>query len=871
MTPQGAGGLDQAVLLEQVSWIRRLARELVSDRELAEDLVQETCAVALQRAPEEPRKLRQWLAEVLRNALRQHARSQGRRRARESLAARPEGLEPTDVLVERVLLQRELVDAVVALEEPYRTTVLLRFFEELPPREIARRMGAPLATVNSRLQRALARLRERLDERDGASDGARDRAWAVLLLPWVRDLAPFGPPTLLSAAMNTKLLVSAGAAALAAGALLWWSVQPGVGRAKPAPENLALAAPDLPRAERADGAAPAEEPVHEREALPAPGPRAGPEAPVNAALAAWTVRLRVLDAEGLPMSGIEVAGEGSTEVLGTSGSGGWCVFTTRAEQLELGAADPRWVTIHEGSAQRESSLDPVLVLAPAITLAGFVRDEPGRPLSGASVRFELPRGFRTRFTEVLEAGRALGWRASSDAEGRFVFERVPAVAGCTLSAVLAGYEHDEIQAPESAARDLELVLFRPKLPLEGVLRGEVLAPDGARVPGARVGLGLASVVSDEQGRFELALARAVTADQLTAVKAGFLPARLERPGEPGAGRSGWPDHVELVLGGVALSIRGTVLDHEKKPVSGARVWVHDPTPTTPIGRMPGFLEPLMAGAPIPPEVLESEAHMPAEDGDNFYDWYTNVHEPSALWHWATTDGEGRFELGGLDRRRYKLDVLAKGSLQLETSQGFEAGERSAVVRLEPPDVFARVEGRVHSAAGVPVLDVSVSLFRPMIDARARIFGGNSQVVLIEPAGRTTTDATGRFTLENVPRKGARVSLRGDGIVPFSAEITAAELDLPVEVRCHLEVVLRADTATRFDQIQAYDGEGTRLDLMVLTEGSTNAYTGIELVGGRSGVVSVSERARELRFLKDGAVVETRTLDLVPGDVNRIEF
>jgi hypothetical protein len=144
-------------------------------------------------------------------------------------------------------------------------------------------------------------------------------------------------------------------------------------------------------------------------------------------------------------------------------------------------------------------------------------------------------------------------------------------------------------------------------------------------------------------------------------------------------------------------------------------------------------------------------------------------------------------------------------------------------------------------------------------------------VLIEQGGHTTTDATGRFTLENVPRKGAKVELRGDGIVPFSVEITAAELDLPVEVRCHIEVVLRADTATRFDQIQAADGEGKRLDLLVLTEGSTNAYTGIELVGGRSGIVSVSERARELRFLKDGAVVETKPLDLVPGDVNRIEF
>jgi protocatechuate 3,4-dioxygenase beta subunit len=547
------------------------------------------------------------------------------------------------------------------------------------------------------------------------------------------------------------------------------------------------------------------------------------------------------------------------------------VFPTQVERLVLSAADPHWVTIHEGSAARESSLDPVLVLAPAISLAGFVRDEAGRPLGGALVRFDLPRGFRTRFTEVLEASRPLGWRTSADAEGRFAFERVPAVAGSVLTAVLPGYEHGEIQAPEVTAAGLELVLYRPKLPLTGVLHGEVLDPDGQRVSGARVGLGLASVVSDEQGRFELALARAVTADALTAVKAGWLPARFERPGEPSRGQSGWPDHVVLVLGGPALSIRGAVLDHEGNPVPGARVWLHDPTPGAPIGKMPSFLEPLMAGAAVPPQALESEAHMPAQDGDDFFDWHTDANEPSALWHWTVSDAEGRFELAGLDRRRYRLDVLRPGTLEVCTSSAFEAGERSALVRLDAPDVHARVEGFVHGASGAPVADVSVGLFRPMVDARARIFGGNSQVVLLEVAGRTTTDAEGRFHFDDVPRKGARLSLRGDGIVPLSVDVGAAELDIPVEVRCHLEVALRADTATRFDEIQVFDGAGQRLDILVLTEGSTSAWAGVELVGGRSGVVSVSEHARELRFLKDGAVVETRALDLVSGDVNRIEF
>ncbi|MEQ1894187.1 MAG: RNA polymerase sigma factor, partial [Planctomycetota bacterium] len=172
-------GLSHATLLAHVDWIRRLAAALVADRELAEDLVQETCVVALERAPAEQRNLRQWLAVVLHNLLRQRVRAEKRRELREALRARPEVDESEAELLERVKLQRELVDAVLTLDEPYRTAILLRFFQELPPREIARRQGVPVDTVNSRLQRGLGVLRRRL-ERDTPR-------WALVLGPLLRE------------------------------------------------------------------------------------------------------------------------------------------------------------------------------------------------------------------------------------------------------------------------------------------------------------------------------------------------------------------------------------------------------------------------------------------------------------------------------------------------------------------------------------------------------------------------------------------------------------------------------------------------------------------------------------------------------------
>jgi len=854
-SPNAPRGIEQAALLAEVSWIRRLAGELVADRELAEDLVQETCVAALEHAPREHSKLRQWLAEVLRNALRQHARAQGRRSAREAASARPEALEATDRLVERVALQRELVGAVLALDEPYRTAVLLRFFEELPPRAIAARLDVPIATVQSRLTRALAKLRAELDRTHGPQG-----AWALLLAP-PASLETLATP-LLPLVMKTKLALAVAGTALAAGAYVWWSGEE--------PERAPLAAASAPDELTGGGSAgdttadpsvrrPAREPL----TRPAPSAPAEPLAP------AWSVRLRVLDADGEPLAGLAVRAENAPEVLGTSVAGGWCLFETRAPSLSLVAADPRWVTLHAGAPAQGASLDPVLVAAPALELGGHVRDEQGRTLSGAALRFVLPEGFHARFSEVLEASAERRWRTRSGPDGSFRFEGVPAVREARLTAVLAGYELGALPVPEFSDPGLELVLKRPRSSPVGGLTGLVLDGAGEPVPGARVALGLASVTSDPQGEFALDLARAVTSDEIVAAKEGFLPARLERPGRPEDERAGWPARVELVLPGPALALSGRVVDHEGRAVPGARVWLHDPTPGAPVGQLPTTLEAVMGGAPVPARALESIAHLPETDGDDFSDSRDRALEPDVFWNWVTTDGSGAFELVGLEPRRYRLDVLRPDMLDVSTSEPFEAGTRGVLVRLAPPELFPEVRGRVVDEDGEPVAGVALHVLRPMVDVTARIFGGSTHVVRFESGARTTSDTDGRFLLRDVPRSGTVVTLRGEGIVPSTWPIDAAELELAVEQRCHLEVVLR-EPVGRYERMQVLDGDGRPLDLLQLTEGSTSASSHAEFVAGRTGVYSVSARARTLRLLR-GEEAESVPLDLAPGTVNRLEL
>jgi len=170
-------GLDHAQrLAAQHGFVRALARRLVAPW-AADDVAQQVLIAGLEHPPREPASLRSWLSTATRHLASKWQRGEGRRAARERAVAQHEALPSTHELVERVELGQQLVRAVLALGEPERTTLLLRFHEGLTTAEIAARVGLAPDTVRSRLRRGLALLRARLDERYG------EHAWTPLLLP----------------------------------------------------------------------------------------------------------------------------------------------------------------------------------------------------------------------------------------------------------------------------------------------------------------------------------------------------------------------------------------------------------------------------------------------------------------------------------------------------------------------------------------------------------------------------------------------------------------------------------------------------------------------------------------------------------------
>jgi RNA polymerase sigma-70 factor (ECF subfamily) len=138
--------------------LRRYARALARDADIADDLVQDT----LVRALRSERlflggDLRSWLYTILTNL---------NRNRRRSLARRPVHTELYDTSADASGTEaegRDITRALAALVEEQRAVLLLVMLEGLSYREVAEIQGVPIGTVMSRLARARAHVKAYLD------------------------------------------------------------------------------------------------------------------------------------------------------------------------------------------------------------------------------------------------------------------------------------------------------------------------------------------------------------------------------------------------------------------------------------------------------------------------------------------------------------------------------------------------------------------------------------------------------------------------------------------------------------------------------------------------------------------------------------
>ena len=823
---------DADHVLEHQGFLQRLAAGLLRDADGVEDLVQQTWLVALQQDGPKPRR---WLARVLRNLAINGRVADRRRVVRERRAARPEVQAPdVDVQLET---QSRVLEAVRTLPEPQKTAIYLRYYHDLGPTAIARRLDVPVPTIKARLVRGRQLLREELDRQLGSR-----KAWAAPLSSGL-----LAKTSLLGVLLMNSSFKVAGALVLAGlGAWLVWQTVD----APPHP-NLPSGVAD---AEQTWTAPLEQESASQRIALDAGVSAADSNPDGRAEL--FGVRALVLDTRGQPLGGVAVGipgNAGAEPSRAVSGADGIAEFPGLAEGGTVVAMGNDTTTVMSGYADDLSGrTTPVVVVGPRQPVAGMVVDASGMPIAGVAVSVNPPAGFRSRFEHVLDQSMERHPATTTDEDGRFEVSWVAGLEGCALSAHLLGYARHAEQLPAFGA-DRLVVTLRAPADDTTVVSGMVVDPVGEPVARARVSLGGTIEVSDASGLFRLerddpARRQGPGKEKLAgmsvtvvALKPGYLPGTLEVPLDPQTGEEIWPEQVVLRLGAEPLAVAGRVVDPAGQPLGGVEVWIDDPSFFSLRGQC---MESLLGGS------------------------------RNDRWHVTHSDDDGRFRLEGLLDREYRLGAYDSAAMQ-QTYLSTRAGREDLQVVINRSLVIEQVVGRVVTGDGAPLPDAGVHVMTEMV--RPQYLGREirSSTYLRRS---TTTDDEGRFMLQGVAREGLQLFIQspetfaarvGHGYGAELGEMVDAggELEITVSRRMHVQVVL--DDPTEGDRVGALDfrGEPALIYSFRVKEGQGKPRE--LLMDGRSEVFAVRDTVGTVVLYLGEQEVRRIPVSLLPDGVNTV--
>lgn len=820
-------------LTRESAWLHRLARSLVRDAHRAEDAAQRALLLALQSARREgtPASPRGWLATLLRNVVREDMRSEGRRRDRELLRGGAGEAPGADEALQRLELQQLVVQVIRELDEPYRTTVVLRYLEGLSVRRVARRTGVPVKTVHTRLDRARARLRQKLDRQHGG-DGAR---WlsALLTLPTIHtaNLAT----GVGSMGAGAKLALGSVAAAAVLGGGLWWMQSSSATPARPSVGERVVAA-QAPEEVAASAARPAT-------AATAPERSAATDGVTDTLQPTAAVVLlvgRVEDVDGEPVEGASVrlvpeagAASGAAAPVTSDARGAFALpFDGRAARLTASREGYcEWTAPRvPGEAHGAALADHVIVLAPAVRLGGRVVDVEDQPIAGARVRARVRPHDGAALTW-------LEWSTESGPDGEFVFEGLPRVDDTALlTGEREGFVAAGLRVTGLGREDLELVL-RAYPEGDRVLRGRVLDGAGAPIEGAWVGAATerdfaVAETSDSAGAFTLELPEGVEGDTACTVRAvvpGFRPAVevLALDGEI-------PESLTLIVDRPAGAVSGVVVDAAGAPVAGARLVAQE---STLFGTVPMEANGVRLNAMLDVESLARS-------------------EP------CFADDRGRFLLTGLLGDEARVVATDRASLRASAPAVVAAGSTGVRLTLAA-DPLTRVAGRVVDASGRPFGGLTVRASRRL--------AGQQDVTVRSNA--TVTDTEGRFEFEALCAEGAVLRVQGTEMPSTVDHPLAGESKLDdVLIVAGRTLVLTVETneRSRADGFTVVDDRGRPLEITIVTAGGTRlSARRIGVAPGQAQRLEVDERARFIAFHAGHEELDRVPIQRLVGEETRV--
>ena len=430
----------EAIVARHAAMVLGVCRRALSNVQDAEDACQATFLILANRAKDGrwEESVANWLYTTARKVAHNARIASERRAKREAGAAVPEAVEPVDRMTGRELLAA-LDAALDGLPARYREPLVLCYLEGLTRDEAAVRLGVPLATLHTRIDRARKRLHELLTKA-GCAMGAGLLALAV------SSPAEASPPRLVQ-----SVLASASGSPPAAVSELVKGVAVNGSFSKVALALAAVVVVALGAGFGLLGTTAASQPP----GTPVPAEKAQPKvAPAKPTEQEVTVTGRVLDPDGKPRAGAKLftgRTEGIVEIGTADADGKFKVkVPVPAHHLAfylIARADGFGTDFH--FLRVEGLGDEVeFRLVKDNPIRGTIVDTQGKPVAGATVavsklnvyadnsldeflvdfkRGEYSGGFRTmwRDTGVVPA-------ATTDKDGKFTITGVGAERLATL-------------------------------------------------------------------------------------------------------------------------------------------------------------------------------------------------------------------------------------------------------------------------------------------------------------------------------------------------------------------------------------------------------------------------------------------------------
>ena len=521
---EGEQDWDGAALGRSLQWTRNLVAQLVSEAGV-EDVTQDVWLAATQSRGETWPPSRSWLAGTARKLSAKWWRRAGRGPGPSpahaldvNQVADPLG---SDELVERNEEHQRIAQLVLGLEEPMRTTVLLRFQEGMGVKQIAARQEVGEDTVRWRLRRGLELLRLQLGRERGPD-------WQLGLIPligrppgqhfietttplWANLAIPLGGVLLSMKFIATVLIASA----LVAGYLTL--PKEGTIHDQERGAEMALGSQAGEQAERAPSlVAPTESSrttVESTRSVRDLGADSSGEASAELTQTCTLIG-RVVDDQQQPISGAEIGFDYPDDLASTT-SGGDGRFRLTLDSVPEG--DAALVVTpdlyhqlaqvdfdFEGSEQNGDSplaLRPgtidlgTLVLGPAGAVQGRVLDPERRPLLGGRVRVEPADGDHL-YVDVVEE------------DGHFVVGHL-AAGTAEIEGLKDNYRITKVEVEIQLLRTVEQDIV---MELGPTISGQVVDQAGRGLPGVTayqfsIGSRDNPVATDSAGKFSLGFTR----------------------------------------------------------------------------------------------------------------------------------------------------------------------------------------------------------------------------------------------------------------------------------------------------------------------------------------------------------------------------